>query len=313
MKASSSYFSCYTDINDSVLYVREMKKVEWMEALKKAIAYIEDHLLEEISVEDIAKEVYLSPFYFQKGFKIITGYTIGEYVRNRRLYLAALELTTHQEVRVIDMAYKYGYDTPESFTKAFTRFHGKAPMQLKEQGYELTPFYPLQLEISIKGGDRLDVRIEEMLAFKVKGIERTFNYETAFNEIPRFWEEYRRKQLNLTDEEWQSIGCFGICIDEQKTNKEFRYLLAGPYREGEIETSCEVKVVTIPAFTRAKFKSIGPMPQAIQNLNLRIFKEWLPGNAEYEIAEGYNIELYTKGDILAPDYVSEIWIPVRRK
>jgi len=287
--------------------------MEWMEALKRAIAYIEDHLLEEISVEDIAKEVYLSPFYFQKGFKIITGYTIGEYVRNRRLYLAALELTTHQEVRVIDMAYKYGYDTPESFTKAFTRFHGKAPMQLKEQGYELTPFYPLQLEISIKGGDRLDVRIEEMSAFKVKGIERTFNYETAFNEIPKFWDAYRRKQLKLTEKEWESIGCFGICIDEYKINKEFEYLLAGSYCEGEMELSSEVKVVTIPAFTWAKFKSIGPMPQAIQNLNLRIYKEWLTGNTEYEIAAGYNIELYTEGDIRASNYVSEIWIPVRKK
>ena len=287
--------------------------MEWMEALKKAISYIEAHLLEEISVEEVAKEVYLSPFYFQKGFKLITGYTIGEYVRNRRLYLAALEMTTYREVKVIDMAYKYGYDTPESFTKAFTRFHGMSPMQLKDQGYELTPFHPLQLEISIKGGNRIDVRIEEMEAFKIIGMEHIYSYETAFNEIPKFWDEYCASDSYMNERIKCHMGYYGVCVIDEAVKGEFKYLIAGSYEESEDIIPEALKVISIPSLTWAKFRAVGPMPQAIQNLNLRIFKEWLPGNPDYEIAAGYNIEVYMTRDVKSTDYVSEIWIPVKRK
>lgn len=287
--------------------------MEWVEALKTAIDYIERHLLEKISVEEVARQVYLSPFYFQKGFKLITGYTVGEYIRNRRLYLAALEVVTCKEVKVIQLAYKYGYDTPESFTKAFTRFHGMSPMQLKGQGYELVPFQPLQLELSIKGGNKIDAYIEKMSSFKVIGIEYSYQYETAFNEIPKFWEEYKTKTVDILKKNMQNIGCFGISIDENTQNKTCKYLIAGPYKENEMDVPKGFQIVTIPAFTWAKFRSVGPIPQAIQSLYLRIFKEWLPGNTAYRIAAGYNIEKYSLSDMTAFDYVSEIWIPVQER
>lgn len=97
--------------------------MEWIEALRVAIDYMEEHLLEGCTAEDIGKCVYMSPFYFQKGFKIITGYTVGEYVRNRRLYLAALEVIKGEK-RIIDLAYKYGYDTPESLQRHLVAFMG---------------------------------------------------------------------------------------------------------------------------------------------------------------------------------------------
>ena len=286
----------------------------WMEALKKAIDYIEAHLLEPLTVEDVAREVYLSPFYFQKGFKLITGYTIGEYIRNRRLYLAALELAG-DGVKVIDVAYKYGYDTPESFTKAFTRFHGMSPMQLKGQKYNLTPFYPLQLEVSIKGGDRLDVRIEKMPAFKVMGFTRAYRYDTAFDEIPDFWKEYIDNPDSFQLIQKYCVGNYGICVDMDAGMKKetFQYMIAGPY-PGEGEDIPEgMSIEEIPELTWAKFRGMGPMPHAIQNLNTRIYKEWLPGNPEYEFAAGYNIEMYSSGDQYAADYISEVWIPIRKR
>ena len=116
--------------------------MEWLEAMKESINYMEDHLLEDITPDDIARQVSISSFYFQKGFKIITGMTVGTYLRNRRLYLAALDILTGND-KVIDLAYKYRYETPESFTKAFSRFHGLAPVQLKKQPHRLHVFLPL--------------------------------------------------------------------------------------------------------------------------------------------------------------------------
>ena len=94
--------------------------MEWTECLRGAIAYMEKNLLEDIGPADVAEAVHISPFYLQHGFRMVTGYTLGEYMRCRRLYLAALDMLG--EGSVLETAYKYGYDNPERFTKAFTRF-----------------------------------------------------------------------------------------------------------------------------------------------------------------------------------------------
>lgn len=289
--------------------------MEWLEALKKAIDFIEEHLLEEITAEDVGRKVYMSPFYFQKGFKIITGYTVGEYIRNRRLYLAALDVS-RRETKVIELADKYGYDTPESFTKAFTRFHGVPPMQVREQLDKIKAFYPLQLSIEIKGGNQMDYVIEEMEAFQVVGIERSFQYEEAFEEIPKFWGEYKESIVNgYYAKQGYFIGSYGICMDVfNDSKKNFKYLIAGPYKKGqEKKMPKELKMITIPKLTWIKFRCSGPMPEAIQNLNVRIYKEWLPMDHDYEIAAGYNIEMYGSGDTSSSRYSSEIWLPIRKK
>ena len=117
--------------------------MEWTECLKKAIDYMEENLLNNISAEEVSAEVYMSSFYLQKGFKIMTGYSIAEYIRCRRLYMAALDVIAGKE-KVIDLAYKYGYDTPESFTKAFTRFHGIAPKKIKGDTSKIKDFFLLK-------------------------------------------------------------------------------------------------------------------------------------------------------------------------
>lgn len=113
--------------------------MEWTETLKRTVDYLEEHLLEDGAAERAAQAVYLSPLYLQKGFKLVTGYSMGEYVRNRRLYLAGLEAIAGRE-KVIDLAYRYGYDTPESFSKAFSRFHGGSPTQLRQHPERLVSF-----------------------------------------------------------------------------------------------------------------------------------------------------------------------------
>lgn len=295
----------------------------WTESLQKAIRYMETHLLDDISVEDIAKEVYMSSFYFQKGFKIMTGYSPSEYIRNRRLYLAALDAISGDE-KVIDMAYKYGYDTPESFTKAFHRFHGISPLQIRKQAERIRTFLPLKIKISIQGGNDMDYVVEKLEGFKVIGFEREFHFDSAYQEIPKFWDEFSgmcmkkplSEQEKPVDDIQQAIcdcmiGEYGICIDDIGNEGKFRYLIAGTYKGGTVPDN--MTLFTFPDMEWAKFNCTGSMPGALQSVNTKIFKEWLPNNPDFEIAMGASIEWYSQGDICAQDYESAIWIPVKRK
>lgn len=278
---------------------------------------MEQHLLEDIDVEDIAASVYMSPFYFQKGFSIMTGYSVGEYLRQRRLYLAALEAVAGQQ-KIIDLAYKYGYQTPESFTKAFSRFHGVSPMQVKGDTAKIKVFLPLKITVTIQGGNDMDYTVEKMDGIQVIGMEKAFRFDSAYQEIPKFWSEFcARCSSGRNPDDVQKviencmIGEFGICIDDEPGCKQFRYMIAGKYDGGAVPDG--MKLFTIPAASWAKFQCCGPLPGALQAVNTKIFNEWLPGNPDYEIAAGINIEWYSKGDMNACDYESAIWIPVKQK
>jgi AraC family transcriptional regulator len=291
--------------------------MEWTESLKRAISYMEAHLFDDIDGYDVAEAVHISPFYFQKGFKLMTGWSIAEYIRYRRLYLAALDVIAAGD-KVIDIAYKYGYETPESFTKAFTRFHGVSPMQMKGDAHKIRPFLPLTISITIQGGSEMDYKIEKMEAFKVIGYERYFSLENAYRTLPQFWTEFL---TNCTQHNYSTqvqsviekcmIGEFGVCIDDKPETKKFTYMIAGRYDGGTIPPG--MRVLEIPAAEWAKFRCTGPMPGALQAVNTEIFKNWLPGNPDYEMSESFNIEWYSNDDNSRPDYESSIWLPVKRK
>ncbi|MFA9378823.1 MAG: effector binding domain-containing protein [Lachnotalea sp.] len=279
-----------------------------MDALNKSIDFMENHLLANITSEDVANSVHMSNFYYQKGFKILTGYTVGEYIRNRRLTLAGMELMQKNQ-KIIDLAYKYGYETPESFTKAFSRFHGILPSQVKYKSYKLQSFQRLIIKITVEGGTIMDYRIEKKEGFNVLGLARDFVNETAYAELPKYWTEFCQKYCSKENPPIK--GMFGICVDGDCKSNTFKYLIADTYQGEVIPEGFEV--MEIPSFTWAIFSCVGPMPGALQAVNTRIFSEWLPNNKEYEIATGINIEMYTEGDLSASDYRSEIWIPVKPK
>lgn len=291
--------------------------MEWMQALRQSIDYMEQHLLEQISITEIAAAVHISPFYFQRGFQIVTGYSVKEYLRNRRLYLAALDLLAKKE-KVIDVAFRYGYETPESFAKAFIRFHGISPSQLRSHASQIRPFLPLKITISIQGGTDMDYTIQNMESFQLIGFSKTFSETDSYEKIPLFWAEFAQNcQQQKYSADWMAallrykIGQFGICID---TNRDgtFRYMIAGKYDGGAVPEGMEL--YPLPAFTWAVFRCVGPLPAALQTINTRIFKEWLPGNPRYELADGYSVEWYSNHpDMQSPDYESAIWIPVQEK
>jgi AraC family transcriptional regulator len=281
----------------------EAVKMDWVRSLNKSIDYIEDNLLENLSCAEIADHIYISSAHFQRVFSLLTGMTTGEYIRNRRLSLAGQELNT-SDIKVIDTALKYGYESPESFTKAFTRFHGITPSQAKRQGCVIKSFSRLVIKIYLEGGNIMDYSIVEKKSFTVAAKMRTYTSESGTKEIPSFWAEY------MSDGSHEKVcGMFGICEPEKKKG-EFRYGI-GAYWEGA-KVPDGFELITIPANTWAMFKCTGPMPGAIQDLWKRVYSEWLP-KADFELVSDYDFEVYTEDDVKSKDYKSEIWIPVKKK
>ncbi len=296
--------------------------MEWLSSIRAAINFMEAHLTDAVSVRDVAKQVYLSPFFLQRGFSLMTGCGIGEYMRNRRLYLAALELKD-TDAKVIDLAFKYGYETPESFTKAFTRFHGVTPSQARE-GAAVNVFLPLTISISIQGGSQMDYHITPMFPFKLIGFQKVFSNEKPYEEIPKFWTEICEKYANsvyagnppsnpyeqaLVD---NCIGEYGVCIDDLGDDS-FRYLIAGRYTGGPVPEG--MVLYEFPRGEWAVFDCVGPNPRTIQSVNTRVFSEWLPGNPDFELRGSATVEWYdcVNGEMTDPDYRSAVWVPVKRR
>ncbi len=285
--------------------------MEWMETIDKAIGYIESHLTEDLKAEDVAASVHISPFYFLKGFSMLCGYSVSEYIRSRRLALAGHDLLCGEE-KILEIALKYGYDSPDSFTKAFTRFHGVTPAMARKEEVMLKSFAPLKIKLSLEGGYLMEYKIIKKEAFDVMGASKKFGYENAKSEIPKFWKQHFEAGNGKF-----VCGTYGINIDENMGGKEFEYLIADLYQpEKEVPQGFVIK--TIPAFTWAVFPCKGPMPASMQQVNKKIFSEWLPLCKEYEFAAGYCVELY-EDPMKYPkgtedeNYYSEIWIPVKSK
>ena len=274
----------------------------WNEGITNAIAYIEENLTEDLDISKIAGKAYVSSFYFQKIFNVLCGFTVGEYIRNRRLTLAAQELCS-TDMKVIDVALKYGYDSPDSFTRAFTKFHGISPSSARGQGSKLNSFAPLKIKLTLEGGTMLEYKIVEKAQFTVMGKSRRFNADTSYGEIPKFWQEHME-----SDEEKIVCGMYGICMDID--GKDFDYFIADNYIPGK-EIPNGYETVVIPAGTWAVFPCHGELPKALQDVNTKIWSEWLPSCKAYKIAGNYNLEKYALCD--APeDDCNEIWIPVEK-
>lgn len=285
--------------------------MEWVKTIADSIEFIEDNITEDLTTDDIAKAVNVSPFYFQKGFVMLCGFTIAEYIRNRRLALAGNDVATTND-KIIDIALKYGYDTPDGFAKAFTRFHGVTPLNARKNPVMLKSFAPLKIKFSLEGGYTMNYKIENKKAFTVIGNAKTFTYTNAKTLIPKFWQEHFASGKCKTVK-----GCYGLNIDERMGNENFEYLIADAYLEGAPVPEGFV-LRTVPAFTWAIFPCVGPMPKALQDVNSKIFTEWLPALKDYEFAAGYCMEYYDdpskyKNGTLSDDYYCEIWIPIKKK
>ena len=272
----------------------------WIEGFQESIDFMERNLTEELDIEDIAGKAALSPFYYQRIFGALCGMSVGEYIRARRMSLAAQELS-RKDVKVIDVAVKYGYDSPDSFTKAFQKFHGITPSQAKEPGAPLRSFAPLHIKITMEGGTMLDYQIVEKAPFTIVGVKKPFNSDTSYQEIPKFWDEWMAQ-----GEKRPIMGTFGVCLDMK--GKEFDYWIADLYFPWEdIPEGCETRV--IPGGAWAQFPCT---IKTLQDTNTRIWSEWLPALQGYSLAGEYDIEVYLPPEEGSDDMKVYIWVPLKK-
>lgn len=289
--------------------------MDWLTGIQNAINYMEEHLTEEIDYEEIAKEAAFSSFYFQRFFSILCGMTIGDYIRSRRLTLAGSELRA-SDAKVIDIAMKYGYESPESFTRAFSRFHGVTPSEAKKHGSTLKSFSRLSVKIILSGGHIMNYRIVEKEAFDIIEKVEAHTVENAENtkSIPAFWTRAHndgtvKKLLDTANDKTYIFGvCYGNLPEGAKT---FDYSIAARCDENT-EAPAGFRKNAIPARTWAVFACKGAMPNAMQDMWHKIVTEFFPGS-DYQPTYEMDIEAYTEGNMDSPDYRSEIWVPVIKK
>lgn len=286
-----------------------------MEALVRmmnALDYMETKMEEKLDMEEIARTAYVSSFHFQRMFHFLTGMSVAEYVRKRKLTLAAQELAA-SNARVLDVALKYGYDSPESFAKAFRRIHGITPSEARLPGVSLKAFPRLSFHLSLKGDQDMDYRIEEKEAFTIVGKSLSVSCIDGENqrEIPKFWGAcHEDGTVAKLEAMAQGELALGVCLDMNAETGDFNYMIA--VKSDAEHATGDLTAREVPASTWAIFTSIGPLPNAIQSLFGRIFSEWFPATG-YEHAGGPEIEAYTEGDTTASDYRCEVWIPIVKK
>lgn len=286
--------------------------MDWATGIQNAIDYIEEHITEELDYNEIAKQAVCSPYYFQKIFGIMCGITVGEYIRSRRFALAGSELVK-TNAKVIDIALRYGYESPESFTRAFARFHGITPSDARNMGGKLKSFSRFKVQIILKGGNSMDYKIVSKESFAV--LEKVERHSVAGgqnkNTIPDFWNRAHKDGTIGTLLKYASdiSYVFGICYGNNHTDCEvFDYGIAMQCAPDTVAPE-GFRVNTIPARTWVVSECVGAMPDAIQRLWHELGSEFFP-TSNYKPTYEMDIEAYPEGDMTASDYRSQIWVPI---
>lgn len=282
--------------------------MEWLERLNQSVGYIEDNLDGDISYEHAARIACCSVFHFQRMFAYIAGVPLSEYIRRRKMTAAAFDLQS-TDVKIIDLSMKYGYESPTAFNRAFRGIHGISPSDARREGAALTAYPRISFTISIKGEAQMNYKIVTKEAFRIVGVKEHFdmNVEECMKNVPLFWQKTVQSGiipgiLSLMNRE--PFGLLGVstCMNGNNLN----YYIAVSSDKTAPQNMAEYEV---PAGTWAIFECVGPMPGAIQELQKRIVTEWLPTSG-YEYANAPDIEVYFEGDQRAPDYRSEVWLPI---
>ena len=288
--------------------------MEWSERMSQALDYIEDNLAGEIDYKEAAKLACCSTYHFQRMFMVVMDITLSEYIRRRRLTLAATELISGSS-KVIDIGMKYGYESPDAFTRAFRNLHGITPQAAREPGVTLTAFPRISFHIVLRGGTDMDYRIVEKTAFPIAITARQFTNIDGQNlkDIPAWWEEFIvspdcGEMTSLTGNKPGAVTggtMLGVCYGEADTG-EFSYGIAVELPEGASPGKFEKML--IPATTWAVFDCT---LANLQDVTRRVFGEWYMSTG-YEHPGGPDLEVYLpEGE--GQDMKCEIWAPVVKK
>lgn len=290
-----------------------------MDSLKNmnaAMQYIEDNLTHEIDFKEVAKIALCSEYHFKRMFSFLAGISLSEYIRCRRLTLAVFELKD-SNAKVIDVAIKYGYNSPDSFTRAFQNLHGITPSEARSTSLSLKAYSPMTFQLSIQGGNEMNYRIEEKGPFQIIGIQKR---------VPIVFNGVNEEIASM----WKSLDSQSIETLKSLSNIEPTGIISAStnFSEGRMEEKGELdhyigvattkdcpkqfKQLEVANSTWAIFEAVGPFPDALQNVWGRIYSEWFP-SSNYELAEGPEILWNESKDVSSPNFRSEIWVPVLKK
>jgi AraC family transcriptional regulator len=280
--------------------------VDSIQNMNKALAYIEASLDDDIDFQQVARIACCSEHQFNRMFSFISGIGLAEYIRSRRLSLAAMELQS-SEAKVIDVAMKYGYNSPDSFARSFQHMHGITPSMAKEKGCVLKAYPPMTFQLTIKGGAEMNFHFVEKEAFHIVGIKETVD-TTGGQFMPEIWNELENNNLldklaPYANPDFQ--GVLHVNANITAYSRDYYISVASTKEAPQHFTTC-----VIPAATWVVFKTSGPQPETLLKTWERIYAEWFPTSG-YELAE--SIEFVRDLNDEAKPLDNEIWIPVKRK
>ncbi len=292
-----------------------------IQLIQQAICYMEAHIYEDINYTEVAKSIHMSNYNFHRAFSFIVGMTANEYLKKRRLTLAAQELQT-TNLSVIDVAYKYGYESPESFSKAFSRFHGSTPKQAKRKGAKLHLFNPLVIKIIVEGGSTMDYRMEHREQQQFIALVRAFQNEIINDDnnhnISDFWTESYEKNLIEPMRQLCAKGkrdLYGLCNPVKENETHFDYGI-GVIVDEDTDITELKKLIdsgyilwkTEPA-DYAVFQCLGSDGNCIGETWSKFFKEFSPQTG-YVQTDSTDYEIYFENG--EKGVFCELWIPVKK-
>ncbi|MEV5030374.1 AraC family transcriptional regulator [Paenibacillus sp. LPE1-1-1.1] len=287
-----------------------------LEPMNRALSYIEENLADEMDMKEVAKIALCSEYHFRKMFSFLSGVSLSEYIRRRRLTLAAFELQT-KEAKIIDIAMKYGYHSPDSFTRAFQHLHGITPSEARNNGQPLKAYPRMTFQLIIKGGNEMNFRIENKEAFRIIGIKKRVSivFHGVNPEIASMWASLDEEAIRLL-KGLSNVAPLGL-ISASTNFSEGRMEEKGEldhYIGAASTKECPVHLaqLEVPASEWAVFEAVGRFPDALQEVWGRIYSEWFP-SSQYEQIEGPEMLWNESKDIASPTFKSEIWISVKKK
>jgi len=290
--------------------------MDMLKDLNRALRYIEENLDGDIDYQEAARLALCSEYHFKRMFSFLAGIPLSEYIRRRRLTLAAFELAAG-EMKVIDAAVKYGYHSPDSFARAFSQLHGITPSEARNQGRSLKAFPPMTFRLSIEGGEEMNYRLEEKEAFRIVGLKKRvpIQFSGVNPEIASMWSSLDEKTITLLKKlsNVEPRGLISASVNFSEGRMEEQGEL-DHYIGAATTAECpeQLSMLEVPALTWAVFEAVGPFPETLQSVWGRIYSEWFPSSG-YEAVEGPELLWNESKDTSSPAFKSEIWIPVAKK
>ncbi|WP_066190155.1 MULTISPECIES: AraC family transcriptional regulator [Gracilibacillus] len=288
-----------------------------LKSMNQAMQYIEEHLDQTIDEQEIERIAGTSIYHFRRMFAYLAGMSLTAYIRQRRLSDATFDLL-RKDVRVTDLAFKYGYDSVDGFSRAFREWAGFSPSEISKQHRQSLKTFPkLSFQLTIQGGVNMDYKIVEKEAFNVIGVQRRVPMQ--FEGVNR---EIEQLASSITDKQRKTMHQYANMEPKKVMNASYHFDEGRMKEEGFLDHMIGMlttetghfeglDVLEVPSLTWAIFSSKGAFPKVMQDTWAKIVSEWLP-SSDYELVEAPElsfVEDYTNLD----DVYSEIWIAVKRK